>query len=59
MKSTENLKYGTVAKNYYGHNGAIYAGDKLVIREIKSKKIKVETMTGKIYWLNSEIVKIT
>jgi len=59
MKSIPNLKYAKITKNYYGHNGAIYAGDKVIVKEIKSEKIKIETMTGKIYFVSPDIIKIT
>jgi hypothetical protein len=58
MKSTTNLKYGIITSDFYGHSGAIYSGDKVMIKEIKSDKIKVETITGKIYWLNPDMVNI-
>lgn len=58
MKSTTNLKYGIITSDFYSHSGAIYSGDKVIIKEIKSDKIKVETITGKIYWLNPDMVNI-
>ena len=59
MKSTTNLKYGNITEDYYGQTGALYTGDRVIIKEIKSDKIKVETLTGKIYWLSPNIVNIT
>ena len=59
MKSTTNLKYGTVSKDFYGHQGALYKNEKVIIKEITSGKIKVETFTGKIYWLDSGYVTIS
>ena len=59
MKNTTNLKYAKVFEDYFGHNGAIYKGETVIVKEIKSDKIRIETMTGKIYWLNPKILKIT
>ncbi len=59
MTSTTNLKYGTVSKDYYGHQGALYKNEKVIIKEITSKRIKIETFTGKIYWLDTEYVTIS
>ena len=59
MKSTTNLKYGTVSKDYYGHQGALYKKEKVIIKEITSNRIKVETLTGKIYWLGTEYITIS
>ena len=58
MTSIKNLKRGLMAKNYYGHQGAIFKNQKVSIKEITSNKIKVETTTGKIYWLDLEYVII-
>jgi len=59
MKSVTNLRYGIIAKDHFAHNGALYGGDRVIIKEIKSDKIKVETLTGKIYWLIPDMVNIT
>ena len=59
MKNTTNLKYGKVSKDYYGHQGALYKNEKVIIKEVTSTKIKVETLTGKIYWLKAECVTIS
>ena len=59
MTSTTNLKYGTVSKDYYGHQGALYKNEKVIIKEITSKRIRIETFTGKIYWLDTEYVTIS
>jgi hypothetical protein len=58
MTNTVNLKHGIIAKNYYGYQGAIYKNKKVFIKEITSNKVKVETNTGKIYWLDSEYLII-
>jgi len=59
MTSTTNLKYGIVRKDYYGHQGALYKEEKVIIKEITSKRIKIETFTGKIYWLDAEYITIS
>lgn len=59
MTNTTNLKKGTVTKDYYGHQGALYKNEKVIIKEITSNKVKIETLTGKIYWLGSEFVTIS
>tara|TARA_B100000519_G_C14213120_1_gene423612 strand:+ start:1210 stop:1389 length:180 start_codon:yes stop_codon:yes gene_type:complete len=52
MKNTTNLRYAILKKDYYGHNGAIYKGDKLIVKEITSKGIKVTDLGGRIYWFS-------
>tara|TARA_B100000519_G_C14212490_1_gene423321 strand:- start:1176 stop:1355 length:180 start_codon:yes stop_codon:yes gene_type:complete len=59
MKNTTNLRYGKVSKDYYGHQGALYKNEKVIIKEVTSSKIKVETLTGKIYWLSAEYITIS
>ena len=59
MTSTTNLKYGTISKDFYGHQGALYKNEKVIIKEITSKRIRIETFTGKIYWLDTEYVTIS
>jgi hypothetical protein len=59
MTSTTNLKYGTISKDYYGHQGALYKNERVIIKEITSSKIRVETLTGKIYWLDTEYITIS
>jgi hypothetical protein len=59
MTSTTNLKYGTISKDYYGHQGALYKNERVIIKEITSNKIRVETLTGKIYWLDTEYITIS
>ena len=58
MINSTNLKFGNVTKDYYGHQGALYKDERVIVKEITSKRIKVETLTGKIYWLNSEYITI-
>jgi len=58
MTNITSLKYGLIARDYYGHQGALYKNEKVIIKETTSKKIRVETLTGKIYWLDPEYVTI-
>tara|TARA_R100001015_G_C4593444_1_gene148779 strand:+ start:543 stop:713 length:171 start_codon:yes stop_codon:yes gene_type:complete len=54
-----NLRYGVIKKTFYGHQGALYEGDKVIIKEITSKGIKVTDFGGRIYWLkDSDITMI-
>ena len=59
MTSSTNLKHGVIVEDYYGHQGALYKDQKVLIKEIKSERIKIETTTGKIYWLDSKYVTIS
>ena len=56
--SLTNLKYAIVLKDYFGHQGALYTGDKVIVKEITSKGIRVTDLGGRIYWLKSEIIEI-
>tara|TARA_R100001443_G_C3284771_1_gene161293 strand:- start:69 stop:263 length:195 start_codon:yes stop_codon:yes gene_type:complete len=56
--NTQNLKKGTVLKNYYGHEGALYKGDIVILKEITSNKLKVTDLSGRLYWVSSDIIKI-
>tara|TARA_R110000787_G_scaffold10382_1_gene35247 strand:- start:249 stop:428 length:180 start_codon:yes stop_codon:yes gene_type:complete len=58
MKNLKSLKYANVTKDYFGHQGALYKGDKVIIKEITSRGIKVIDLVGKIYWLNSTDIKV-
>ena len=58
MKNTTNLRYAIVNKNYYGHNGAVYKGDKVVVKEISSKGIKVTDLGGRVYWFKDKDVTL-
>ena len=59
MTNTTNLRYGVIKKTFYGHQGALYEGDKVIIKEITSKGIKVTDFGGRIYWLKeSDITMI-
>jgi hypothetical protein len=56
--NTTNLKYAIVKQDYFGHQGALYNGDKVIVKEITSKEIKVTDLGGRIYWLKTEIIEI-
>tara|TARA_R100000152_G_C6747065_1_gene170640 strand:+ start:619 stop:798 length:180 start_codon:yes stop_codon:yes gene_type:complete len=58
MKNTTNLRYAIVNKNYYGHNGAVYKGDKVVVKEISSKGIKVTDLGGRVYWFKDKDITL-
>ena len=58
MTNTQKIKKATVLKNYYGHEGALYKGDIVILKEITSEKIKVTDLSGRLYWLTPEILKI-
>ena len=53
-----NLKYGIITKTFYGHQGALYEGDKVIIKEISTKGIKVTDFGGRIYWLKESDIKM-
>jgi hypothetical protein len=52
------IKKATILKNYYGHEGALYKGDIVVVKETTSKKIKVTDLSGRLYWLTADFIKI-
>ena len=58
MTNTLKIKKANVVKNYYGHDGALYEGDIVVLKEITSEKIKVTDLSGRLYWLKPEFIKI-
>ena len=59
MINLTNLKYGIITKNLVSHQGALYEGDKVIVKEITSKGIKVTDFGGRIYWLKqSDITMI-
>jgi hypothetical protein len=58
MTNTQKIKKGTVIKNYYGHEGALYKGDTVILKEITSTKIKVTDLSGRLYWVSPNIIKI-
>ena len=58
MKNTTNLRYAIVKKDYYGHNGAIYKGDKVIVKEITSKGIRVTDLGGRMYWFSEADIKL-
>jgi hypothetical protein len=58
MINTTNLKYGIIKKTFTGHQGALYTGDKVIIKEITSKGIKVTDFGGRIYWLKESDITI-
>jgi len=59
MKNLTNLRYGIITKSFVGHQGALHKGDKVIIKEITSKGIKVTDFGSRIYWLKqSDITMI-
>jgi len=46
-----------IVKNYVGHDGALYMGDIVIIKEVTSKKIKVTDLSGRIYWLKPDFIE--
>ena len=40
MKNTQKIKRAKLLKNYYGHEGALYKGDVVILKEITSEKGK-------------------
>jgi len=58
MKNLKSLKYANITKDHFGHQGALYKGDKVIIKEITSRGIRVIDLVGKIYWLNSTDIKV-
>jgi|TARA_R100000084_G_scaffold105569_1_gene63104 hypothetical protein len=58
MKNTTNLRYAILKKDYYGHNGAIYKGDKVIVKEITSKGIRVTDLGGRMYWFSEADIKL-
>ena len=58
MKNTTNLRYAILNKDYYGHNGAIYKGDKVIVKEITSKGIRVTDLGGRIYWFSESDITL-
>jgi len=58
MSNTTNLKYAIVKKDYFGHQGAIYKGDRVIVQEITSKGIKATDLGGRIYWFSPLDIKI-
>jgi|TARA_R110000822_G_scaffold129646_1_gene265862 hypothetical protein len=57
MKNILKVKRAILVKNYAGHDGALYKGDVVVLKEITSKKIKVTDALGKIYWLSPDFIE--
>ena len=55
----QNIKKGVIVRNSYGHEGALYKGDIVMIKEFTSKKLRVTDLSGKLYWLKPEFIKIT
>tara|TARA_Y100001963_G_scaffold126053_1_gene178206 strand:- start:888 stop:1070 length:183 start_codon:yes stop_codon:yes gene_type:complete len=58
MKNTQKIKRAKLLKNYYGHEGALYKGDVVILKEITSEKIKVTDLSGRLYWINPDFIKI-
>ena len=58
MTNTTNLKYAIVKKDYFGHQGAIYKGDRVIVKETTSKGIRVTDLGGRIYWFDPSDIKI-
>ena len=58
MTNMQNIKKGVIVQNYYGHEGALYKGDIVMIKEFTSKKLRVTDLSGKLYWLKPEFIKI-
>jgi len=56
--TAKNLKYAILKKDYFSHRGALYKGDKVIIKEITSKGIRVEDLSGRIYWFTESDIKL-
>jgi len=56
MKSILKVK-ANIVKDYVGHDGALYKGDVVIIKEVTSKKIKVTDLSGRIYWLKPDFIE--
>ena len=57
MNDTTNLKYAILKKDYFSHKGALYKGDKIIIKEITSKGIRATDLGGRIYWFKESDIK--
>ena len=57
QKTTQKIK-GKILKTYYTAEGTLYEGDVVIVEEQIKTKTRVTDLTGRIFWIKSQDVKI-